>query len=68
MNLTKEQIIKMFSVFSCPCNEICETQLYNEDCDNNEKTLCALCCRNNQQFFVPTRDFIEKLNKILEEK
>ena len=68
MKLTKEDVIKMFSVFSCPCDEICETHLYNEDYDDNQNSLCGLCCMNNQQFFVPTQDFVNKVNELLEEK
>ena len=69
MNLSKEQVKILFKLFYSCCNESCATYQYNGDYDeDNRDPLCNLCCSNKLQFYVPKDDFVNKINKMLEEK
>lgn len=68
MNLTERQIKEIYKLCNISCIDICEAYKYSNDDDEPGDTLCSLCFKNNQQFFVPTDKFIEEINKVLEEK
>lgn len=69
MKIDKYMAKKLYrECFAC-CQDVCKTYIYNEDNEENkDDCLCVLCYNNNQQFFVPSDDFIKRINVILEEK